>query len=183
MNVNQTTMKLAILILSVYFFTEIHAQGLPDSLLQEKHMPMLPFQLPDSAGRLLGPADFKGNVLLIDFWYTGCSGCSYFYQHTLSSVEKALENYKHVAFLSICADKEYTRWQASVASGLYTSSEVTNAYFGEGIGFSHELLKHYGIKSFPRVILIDKKGTVYMIIRAPYKFSIDQWINTIKKLL
>lgn len=116
------------------------------------------FYLPDSNGKYFSLGDFKGNVVLIDFWFTGCSACI--------NLSKVLENevipiFKDapVIFVSICLDREENTWIKSINTGLYTSEHSINL-FTEGLGFSHPLVTNYGIQECPKLLLIDQKGRI-----------------------
>jgi cytochrome oxidase Cu insertion factor (SCO1/SenC/PrrC family) len=121
------------------------------------------FSLLDSSGRVVQLSDFKGKVVFIDFWYTGCGACSKFYKNALSVVEKTFEHNSDVVFLTVSIDQSREVWQRSVHNGFYTSgneSNVINLYTnGESIG--HPLIVHYKIAGYPFQLLIDKKGRIY----------------------
>jgi thiol-disulfide isomerase/thioredoxin len=116
------------------------------------------FSLPDSDGRYVSLSDFKGKVVLMDFWFTGCSACI-----SLSKdlVKKVIPDFKDslVVFVSICLDKEKSKWIKSINSGLYTSGHSINL-FTDGLGFAHPLIANYNIQGCPALLLIDGEGKV-----------------------
>lgn len=119
---------------------------------------MLDFELPDITGKLVNLSSFKGKAVLIDFWYTGCGGCVNFYSKVLSKVEQEMQG-QNVAFLAISIDAGKESWKKSVKEGRYTSDLATNLYTG-GAGGKHKLLSHYGIDSFPTLIIVDPEGNI-----------------------
>lgn len=119
---------------------------------------MLDFELPDISGKLVNLSSFKGKTVLIDFWYTGCGGCVNFYNKVLSKVEQEMQG-QNVAFLAISIDAGKESWITSVKGGRYTSDLATNLYTG-GVGGKHKLLSHYGIDSFPTLIIVDPEGNI-----------------------
>ncbi|SEJ52803.1 Peroxiredoxin [Dyadobacter sp. SG02] len=119
---------------------------------------MLNFELPDTNGKLVNLSSFKGRAVLIDFWYTGCGGCVNFYNKVLSKVEQEMQG-QNIAFVAISIDAGKESWIKSVKGGRYTSDLATNLYTG-GAGSKHELLSHYGIDSFPTLIVIDPEGNI-----------------------
>ncbi|WP_162846969.1 TlpA family protein disulfide reductase [Mucilaginibacter gracilis] len=113
------------------------------------------FSLPDTNGVLKHLSDFKGKVVLIDFWYTGCGNCAELYPY-LHKVETTFKE-SPVTFISISVDKSRDTWTKSINRGLYTSNEVVNLYTG-GSGNSHPLLVKYQINLYPTLLLIDSDG-------------------------
>ncbi|MGF7036910.1 TlpA family protein disulfide reductase [Mucilaginibacter lappiensis] len=113
------------------------------------------FNLQDSKGNMVKLSDFKGKVILIDFWYTGCSSCINFYQNVLSKVEAKFESDTNVVFITVSIDKVREVWEKTLIKGQYTSSKVINLYTN-GQGVANDVIKYYGIHSFPQPILIGK---------------------------
>jgi cytochrome oxidase Cu insertion factor (SCO1/SenC/PrrC family) len=123
-----------------------------------------PFILTNEKNQIIKMEDLVGKVVLIDFWFTGCAGCITFYQEILGEVENELQDMKEIVFVSISVDKNREKWLQSIKSNNYTSEHSINLY-SNGDGNGEELIKHYNITSYPRVIIIDKKGKVFGMYR------------------
>lgn len=117
------------------------------------------FSLPDSAGKNVLLSQFKGRVVLMDFWFTGCYSCILFSKDLEKDVISKYAD-SSVAFVSINIDKEKNKWLQSLRSGQYTNSRSVNVYTN-GMGIDHALLKYYNIQECPYLLLIDKMGTIY----------------------
>ncbi|MDN5477821.1 MAG: TlpA family protein disulfide reductase, partial [Chryseobacterium sp.] len=117
------------------------------------------FSLQDSKGNVVKLSDFKGKIVFIDFWYTGCSSCSKFYTDQLSRVEAHYKDDPNFVFLSISCDKDMGEWHKSINDGLYTSKHALNLYTN-GEGSSHPIFSAYGVYGYPSQVLIDRKGKI-----------------------
>ncbi|THU40813.1 TlpA family protein disulfide reductase [Niastella caeni] len=118
------------------------------------------FKLPDTAGNIIELDDFKGKIVLIDFWFTGCGGCAKLYSKVLKNAEKHFSYDSNIVFISVSIDlgKEY--WLKSIKSNVYTSSQSINLYTG-GQGKDHPLIRYYGISMYPTVLLVNPEGKIY----------------------
>lgn len=125
--------------------------------------PAYNFTLADIYGKLISLNQFKGKVVFLDFWFTGCTSCLGYYQNTVSKVEKQFEDNLDVVFISISVDGSKRRWINSVYAGKITSptaSNVVNLYAG-GDEYNTEVIKHYKINGYPMPLLIDKDGKIF----------------------
>ncbi|MFD2203167.1 TlpA family protein disulfide reductase [Shivajiella indica] len=105
-----------------------------------------------SQGVTIDLAQFKGKVLLLDFWFTGCSACVKLYSDILSKLEYHYKDNPDFAIISINTDKSENSWRKSIQSGKYTSQEGYNLYAGsEG----HPIIKDFRIFSYPFKLLLD----------------------------
>ncbi|PUZ21623.1 Thiol-disulfide isomerase or thioredoxin [Chitinophaga costaii] len=118
------------------------------------------FNLPDKNGKFVDAASFKGKVLFIDFWYTGCTNCASFYANEVSKIEEHYKNDSSIVFVTVSIDKSRDKWLRSLKSMLYTSASAINLYT-DGQASDHEIIKHYQITAYPQPILIDKTGKIY----------------------
>lgn len=126
---------------------------------QSERIEVFPFQFKDTLGRVVTREDFKGKVVYMDFWFTGCKGCVQIARGLHESVLPAFKSDTSVVFLAVSLDINYLVWKKSVRQGLYTSEGELNV-FTMGMGGDHPLYKHYGFTGAPQTMLIDKKGRV-----------------------
>lgn len=118
------------------------------------------FNLPNTEGTMVRLSDFKGKVVYLDIWFTGCSGCLYLAKEVDHQVYPLFKDNPDVVFVSISGDKSKTQWLESVESERYGLKEYVNLYTG-GLGFKHDFTLYYGIKGGPTTMIIDREGRIY----------------------
>lgn len=121
---------------------------------------LYPFELPDKDNKIIKLSDFRGKVLFIDFYYTGCSNCIGYNKRTVSVVKEYFKNTSDVSFVTISIDGNKQQWLKSLKSKLYTSENAINLYTN-GIGGNHPLIKQLKITAYPHATLIDREGKIY----------------------
>jgi hypothetical protein len=113
------------------------------------------FQTIDGQRKKIG--DLAGKVLLVDMWFTGCGGCSAYYQNVLRPAADELLQLKNTTLLSLNFDGQSSKLQQGLASGLYTDENAT-VLTASPDGFRHPFLKDLSIERFPTILLIGKEG-------------------------
>jgi thiol-disulfide isomerase/thioredoxin len=124
------------------------------------------FSLADTDGKIVRFSDFKGKVVLLDFWYTGCPNCAAI-APDMAKVESRF-NGKPVVFISICIDKKKETWLKSLLAKTYTSDHTVNLYTG-GNGDADPLIAHYAIQGYPTLLLIGRDGKLAGGVTDPRK--------------
>lgn len=113
------------------------------------------FYLTNPEGSYFTPADFKGKVLLINFWATWCKPC-------IKEIpdENALVNEykdKPVAVVNICMNSSTQAWhKLSQKHNVLAVNLFTQGNWADKIS------KDYGVSSWPHRVLIDQEGKVVM---------------------
>ncbi|WP_167336344.1 TlpA family protein disulfide reductase [Chryseobacterium gallinarum] len=138
--------------------------------------PFYNFALPDSTGTIHKLTDFKGKVLVIDFWYNGCGGCKLMVP-ALEQAENELKG-KNVQFISIGIDKRRL-WLEGI--GKYSSINSLQLYT-EGQSKDHPMMKYLNISAYPRLIIVDKEGKIAEAPPEPRSRKAD-FIKFVEKLL
>ena len=118
-----------------------------------KGMPAYNFSLPDANGKIIKQTDFKGKVVFMDFWFTGCQPCSDYYRDILSKAEG----------ITVNIDREKEDWLKGLNGELhhtYTSTDAINLNTGIE-GEDHPIFKFYNITGCPKPLLIDKQGKIF----------------------
>jgi len=115
------------------------------------------FTLSDADKRPVSLSDFKGKVVLLDFWFTGCWACK-----AMAPVLKRLEEQyqgRPVVFITISIDRKREQWLETLKTNAYTSPLSVNL-FTEGQGNQHQVMRDYDVSGCPTYILIDKNGKI-----------------------
>ena len=138
---------------------EVHAIISKIVTNQSKGAEAYNFRLKNEKGDWVRMEDFKGKVVLIDFWFTGCMPCKWFNKNTLKPVKSHFKDRDDLVIVSISIDKRFDTWIKSVKEGEYTSTDAVNL-FTLGEGDEHPLIQHYDIQGYPSIMLIDKEGKI-----------------------
>ncbi len=128
-----------------------------------KGVPAYNFSLQDENGNLVKLSDFKGKVVLLDFWYTGCHWCTVFAE-AIKPIIKMQDT--GIAFITVSIDRNKQIWKESLAGKRYTSDEEINLYTG-GSGADHDLIKYYKITAYPSILIIDRNSKIFTV-NPPY---------------
>lgn len=116
------------------------------------------FKLVDLKGNEVWKNDFKGKIVVLDFWFTGCSGCIGA-ARTLKQIKEHFKDYPDVSFVSISVDVSKDTWRKSVDQGRYVVSDVVNLYTS-GLGTNHPIVKDYNVNGYPALYLLDEDGKI-----------------------
>lgn len=137
--------------------------------------PFYDFSLPDSMGKIYSLKDFKGKILVIDFWFNGCVGCKQMVP-VLEQLEKVIDN-KNIQFISIGIDKRES-WLKGI--GRYSSPNSLQLFTG-GRSNDHPMMKYLNIYSYPRLIVVDREGKILSAPPDP-RFNKDGFITYLKSI-
>ena len=170
---------------ALYFVKDLECRELLTSLKSTNSTgsKAFSFQLPDKNGKIRTLEDFKGKVILMDFWFTGCGGCRIMAEN-LKPVAEYFSKNKNVVFISISSDEDISTWKKSVAKGIYTNKYSLDL-FTEGKGVDHPIIKNYKVMMYPTLIMIDKDGKIITtsVIKPMDEKSKKDLIKFIKKYI
>ncbi|MFI2741254.1 TlpA family protein disulfide reductase [Zhouia sp. PK063] len=113
----------------------------------------------DRDGKAVHISDFKGKVVLLDFWFNGCGACIGVYKELTSKLHMIFKNEPDVVILAINTDRSKQRWLSGIKLGKYTDDTAKNVYTN-GMGFEHPFIKENQIPTCPWLILVDRKGVI-----------------------
>jgi len=133
------------------------------------------FELPDQIGKIHRLSDFKGKLVIIDFWYTGCSNCIYLAE-ALKPIVKELKIKTDIIFVSISVDKYRDSWLDSIDKEIYSSKDELNLW---AQGTKSDIVVHYNIKSYPRMLVVSKDGKVITLNPPDPRIDAEKFKNFI----
>lgn len=114
----------------------------------------------DVNGRRINLSDFRGKVVVVDFWFTGCKWCMAYAHNLEQAIYPQFRKDTDVIFLSICCDANRTLWLKSLEGGMYSNKKNVNVYT-EGLGFQHPFTKFYDINGGPFSMIIDREEKIF----------------------
>ncbi len=106
------------------------------------------FALTDPDGKTYKLADFKGKVVLLDFWATWCGPC----KAAMPSIQKLHEKFKDKAVVVAGVNT----WERGDAPGYMKGKNFTYLCLLKG----DDLAKAYGISGIPTLVVIGKDGKI-----------------------
>jgi len=120
--------------------------------LISKARPAHDFKLPilDEGQQFISLDQFKGKVVLLDFWIIHCGPCIEVIPKVKNLVKKFDKN--DLVFLSVNAYDSAS--QIESFQKKYPTADYNILYNGK------EVADQYGVRAFPTFVLIDKKGVV-----------------------
>ena len=111
------------------------------------------FDEKDLAGKPLSIANYKGKVVLIDFWATWCGPCVGELPNVLKAYEKHHPNGFEIIGISLDKDK------AKLESFTKEKNMPWQQFF-DGLFWNNKLSTKYGVNSIPATYLLDGEGKI-----------------------
>lgn len=148
---------------TIYKSLDDHAQkgfygkqlsGLITALKQTEIGAVAPvFSLNDTNGRAISLEQYRGKVVLVDFWASWCVPC----RHENPNVVKAYRQYhpKGLEILGVSLDEKRDKWIAAIAKDTLTWQHVSDLKY-----WNCAVAKQYAIRSIPNNYLIGKDGRI-----------------------
>jgi thiol-disulfide isomerase/thioredoxin len=107
----------------------------------------------DTAGKPIDLAEYKGKVLLIDFWATWCGPCIAELPNVIAAYQKHHD--KGFEILGVSLDEDRAAFEKFIAD-----KKMTWRHHFDGNGWKNEIGQAYGVQSIPATYLVGPDGKV-----------------------
>jgi len=116
--------------------------------------PFIDIEAKDLEGNIVKLSDFKGKIIVLDFWAYWCHYC---HEQNQEEFPKLKEKYKNEDFviISYSVDVNKQDWEKSSKSDNIDWINISNL---EGV--TDKYVTQYGVQGYPTSFIIDKDGTV-----------------------
>jgi len=107
----------------------------------------------DQNGKPVSLSDFRGKVVMIDFWATWCGPCV----RSIPDVKELRKKYAgtNLVILGVSLDKDLGRWKTFIKS-----EQMDWIHVADGNFWDNAAAKKYGIESIPSVWIIGPQGQI-----------------------
>ena len=154
-------------------YTEAVQAALAEALKLQPGQPAPDFTLHDLDGQPVSLSQFKGQVVLIDFWASWCGPCIGNLPDLRKIKEKTAD--RPVTFLNVSLDADEADWREAVAEHEIKGVHVRAAGWGEDVA------KSYQVNSLPSYYLVDSQGLI--VERLSGVWDTDGIVATIERSL
>ena len=113
----------------------------------------LDFKTTDIAGKAISPSDYRGKVVLIDFWATWCAPC----RAEMPNVKEIYAAYNGKGFDIIGISMDNNR---GAFDSYLKEQDMKWRQIYDGKGWQAEIGQLYAVSSIPSTFLVDKKGRI-----------------------
>ena len=133
-------------------YTEAVQMALDRALKVQPGRPAPDFTLPDLDGRPVSLSQFKGKVVLLDFWASWCRPCIADLPHLKKIKERMAA--QPVVFVNLSLDEKERDWRKAVEEHGIQGLHVR----APGVGA--EVARDYNVSGIPSYFLLDSKGMI-----------------------
>lgn len=143
--------------------------------------PAINFTRIDKDGKTVSLADYKGKLVLIDFWGSWCGPCRASHPHLKELYSKY--NSKGFEIIAVAQQRFKTpeerkeKWLEAIQKDGINWVHVMN---DDGSEQAQDIVKDYRVSAFPTKILVDENGKILLRISASATDDLDKMLE--KKL-
>jgi thiol-disulfide isomerase/thioredoxin len=133
------------------------------------------FNRKDQFGKSIKLSDFKGKLVLLDFWGSWCKPCRETHPHLKALYQRYKD--KGLEIVAVAEEKGSSlsenekSWRAAIKKDDINWVHVMNAG-----GKDLDIVKAYGITAFPTKLLLDKDGKILLRATSGFNEEIDEMI-------
>jgi len=143
------------------FFASVNAHILQEKKteLQQKILdfPAPVFSLRNLEGKEVALADFKGKIVVLDFWATWCAPC----KASFPAMQKLMTQHPEVAFLFIATNETQANAPARIKSYIHDQKYPFQVLLDEPLADAPQtfrVVSAYKPEGIPAKVVIDKNG-------------------------
>jgi peroxiredoxin len=147
--------------------------ALPLAAAVDTNSPAPDFTLNAQAGKPVELTQFKGQVVMLNFWASWCGPC----RQEMPLLDSIYKKYGKLGFTMIGVNVEP---DSKAANDWLKQTPVT---FPILYDTDSKVSKLYGVSGMPSTVIVDRKGTVRMIHRGYKPGDEEEYLSSIRTLM
>jgi peroxiredoxin len=147
--------------------------ALPLCAAVDTNSPAPDFTLTAQSGKPVGLTQFKGQVVMLNFWASWCGPC----RQEMPLLDSIYKKYGKLGFTMIGVNVEP---DSKAANDWLKQTPVT---FPILYDTDSKVSKLYGVSGMPSTVIVDRKGTVRMIHRGYKPGDEEEYLSSIRSLM
>jgi peroxiredoxin len=133
------------------------------------------FTLDSRAGKPVSLAQYKGQVVMINFWATWCGPC----RQEMPHLEAIHKKYSKMGFTMLGVNVE----PDSKAADAWLSKQATPVSFPILFDTDSKVSKLYSVAGMPSTVIVDRKGKVRLLHKGYKPGDENEYLNSIRALI
>lgn len=133
--------------------------------------PFPPLEFTDLEGKTHNIEDYRGKVVVIDFWATWCGPCRAATPYLLETYEAFKDKGMFILGISLDQDKK-------AFTDYLKEHNITWPQYFDGLGWENRIWQRLGSGGIPMIVVIDQQGIVHEA-----DIPATELKNTVRKLL
>lgn len=122
-------------------------------LLKTQIGSIMEITLPDTSGKLFSTKNFKGKILIIDFWASWCGPCR-MENPNMVKLYQAFKD-KGLEIVGVSLDRDSKAWKEAIRKDNLSWIHISDVK-----GWQSAAAREYGINSIPQMFVLDKQGKI-----------------------
>src|SRR5690348_14747442 len=147
--------------------------ALPAAVAADPSGPAPQFTLPEKGGGQLSLAQYKGQVVMINFWASWCGPC----RQEMPLLENIYKKYNKMGFTLIGVNVEP---DPKAAEGFLKDTPVN---FPVIYDKDSTVSKAYDVSGMPSTVIIDRKGNIRVLHRGYKPGDENEYLDSIRTLI